>query len=162
MIAGAAHVGRTSLATLPNIARGKIDYPISDFPLDHYVNLALDHLLRWARGEFVPPHAAPLGFEPDFSLTLDDNRIPVGGVRSTTVDVPVASTFPNTGSFSAVVFGAKVPFAAHRLRALYGDEQGYAASVAARAGELVAEGWLLAEDAEELIAEAKAFRFPQD
>jgi hypothetical protein len=107
----------------------------------------------------VEPEQAPIALEPNGALEFDEHGNPIGGVRSVAIDVPGASNFPNSGSPAAVIFSAKVPFTTQKLRALYGDERGYATRVVARAKDLVAEGWLLPQDADEVIGAAKAFRF---
>ncbi|MET0182342.1 MAG: alpha/beta hydrolase domain-containing protein [Caulobacterales bacterium] len=161
MVGGASHVGRLAIAGLPGMVDPRLKYPIGDFPLDHYFNLTLDHLARWARGEYTPPRAEPLALDAEGLMSFDEHRNPVGGVRSVALDVPIASNFPNSGSSSALAFSAKVPFSREKLEALYGDEAGYVTRVVARAKELVSEGWLLQEDADEIVADAKKFKFDQ-
>ncbi|MET0295002.1 MAG: alpha/beta hydrolase domain-containing protein [Phenylobacterium sp.] len=162
MVGGSGHVGRAHLAEMAAAAvdRPPSNYPIGAFPLDHYFALTLDHLARWSAGGFTPPRAEPLQFGDDGKLALDEDRNPVGGVRSVQLDVPTAGNFPNSGSMFAGMNSARVPLSGETLRARYGDEAGYVARVTRRAGELVAEGWLLPEDVDDVVAEARAFRFP--
>ncbi|MET0182704.1 MAG: alpha/beta hydrolase domain-containing protein [Caulobacterales bacterium] len=157
VVAGATHGGR---AQLPEIVASPCDYPTSTFPLDHYFALSLDQLKRWGKDGFTPPHAAPLQRQADGHVAYDADRNPLGGVRSTALDVPIASHFFNTGSsLSCSMAGAQVPFTPARLRALYGTEAAYVARVRARADQLVAEGWLLPYARDEVVRDAQQVRF---
>ena len=69
------------------------------------------------------------------------------------LDVPVARYFtcPENSANVMEVFPPDV------LSALYGDHTAYADAVRVRASELTAEGWLLPDDAAQVVAEAEAF-----
>jgi hypothetical protein len=119
--------------------------------------LCLDHLKRWAAGGFVPPRAQRV--EVDDSLVADgrsprpkrdEHGNPVGGLRSTFVDVPRAAyrVCRETNS------GVMRPFLDDTLVALYGTHRGYKDRVRERAAALVAEGWLLPADAAEVVSAA--------
>ena len=68
------------------------------------------------------------------------------------LDVPHSTYHANPlradGTPSCLTVGCEEPFDAEQLRALYGDKAGYLERFNHRLDELVAEGWLLAEDAD--------------
>ena len=72
----------------------------------------------------------------------------LGGVRSTYVDVPVAThTADNTGpeSTNCLVYGSHIPFTDGILSEIYDSREDYASRVSKRLDELVQDGWLLEE-----------------
>ena len=86
----------------------------------------------------------------------------LGGVRSPYLDVPTATFFesatPVEGLPYAWSFGHQVDFGTAKLHQLYGvvgAHQNYVAQVKAEVDELLADGWLLPEDAERIITEAE-------
>src|SRR6185295_7610398 len=81
--AGMAHVdSRDSVRFKPDPCR----YPVSQFPEQVYMSVALSHLLNWVDKGIVPPKAERIG-----SITaVDENGNVKGGIRSPYVDVPVA------------------------------------------------------------------------
>jgi hypothetical protein len=147
-IAGGAHVNGPGCGL-----------PASDLRLDHVFRLVADHLKRWAKGDFVPPHCPRV--RVDDSLVAqgrsprperDEHRNPAGGLRSTFVDVPRASYRVCRESNSGVM----EPFVNDKLVALYENRARYVDLVRQRAESLVQGGWLLAHDALEVIAAAEA------
>lgn len=129
--------------------------PASDLRLDHVLRLCLDHLKRWSAGEAVPPRGQRVAV--DDSLVAegrsprpkrDEHGNPIGGLRSTFVDVPRATyrVCRETNS------GVMRPFGDDTLVALYGTHRRYLDLVRERAAALVAEGWLLPADSGEVIA----------
>ncbi|MET0420233.1 MAG: alpha/beta hydrolase domain-containing protein [Acidimicrobiia bacterium] len=146
-VAGSAHT-----------ARPGCDLPASDLDLGHYYHLAFDALARWSDGGAPPPRADRVELaapSPDGRprLRLDEHRNAIGGVRSVKLDVPVARYFtcPENSAGVMEVFPPDV------LSALHGDHTAYADAVRVRASELTAEGWLLPDDAAQVVAEAEAF-----
>jgi hypothetical protein len=69
--------------------------PLSTFPVQAYMSVALDHLLKWVDKGTVPPRAARILLDRDQSndgsmMALDQNGNPQGGIRTVYVDVPIA------------------------------------------------------------------------
>lgn len=160
----------------------------TDGRLDFVARAVAALLERWARDELPPPRAAPLRRLDDpaaapkgiaegaLPLERDGDGNAVGGVRTVWVDVPVASYLPHStprpgackgspfapvqdpASFADLI-GHRRPFSVDVLSARYGNPSRYVAEVSRRADELVAEGWLLAPEAAELVEAARQTRW---
>jgi hypothetical protein len=138
----------------------------TDFPARHAINVAWRYLDRWVRHGQPAPRAQPLllrapvisPFDPERAFTVDSVGNALGGVRSPLVDVPVARYVgAKTGAFSCIFEGYRYPLDAQRLRQLYGSGGQYLRRVQASARGLQRQGWLTADDARELIDQAREF-----
>ncbi len=102
------------------------------------------------------------------SIVRDDDDNAVGGVRTPWVDVPAATYLPHSTprpgaclpadsapyidpAFLADLIGHMVPFSEHALEQRYSSRSGYMTRFVARCEELVAERWLLREEADQLV-----------
>ena len=163
-VAGMAHANSRETPTyVPN----PCTLPVSDFIWGGMAAMGLDHLIAWADRGVVPPHAAPLEFDSDTTndgsrLRLDANGNVKGGVRNTYVDVPVAAYgVPNAGAtpaanFNCSIAGWRVPYDEQRMNDLYKNKGSYISAVNRRLMELVRDGWMLPEYAEDVRADAQA------
>ena len=137
------------------------DRPINAGPQHHYVlQAALAHLERWALGGPPPPTAERLAIasaEP-LQFAVDEHGNVRGGVRSPWVDVPLAtySGLGQAGDSFARLFGVTTPLEPDELAARYPAVDDYVRPFVARTRQLVDEGFLLAADAEEIVAAAPA------
>jgi hypothetical protein len=135
---------------------------------------AITHLVAWADG-IVPPRADPirvevapgrpldpLGFDySQVSIPRDDNGYAYGGVRHLDADLPTArSEFDPTGPLTMRLW-MRTPLPAEELTVRHGDHESYRALVRGRAAELIAEGWLLPEHAEQAV-DAAVDRYLRD
>src|SRR4026209_2761474 len=90
--AGMGHIDtRDSVRLKPNPC---VD-PLSTFPVQAYMSVALDHLFKWVDKGTVPPRAARILLDRDQSndgsmMALDQYGNPQGGIRTVYVDVPTA------------------------------------------------------------------------
>lgn len=167
-VAGMAHANsRDTISYVPNPCA----LPVSDFPWGGAAAMGLHHLVEWVDRGVVPPRAAPLAFDNDTSndgsrLALDAHGNVRGGVPSTYVDVPVAQYgVPNTGAtppanFNCSIAGWRIGFHEETLRELYGNKGTYISQLNRRLMELVREGWVLPEYAEDIRADAQAIEIP--
>jgi hypothetical protein len=95
-------------------------------------------------------------------LALDANGNVKGGIRNTYVDVPVAAYgVPNAGAtpaaqFNCSIAGWRVPYDEDTLNVLYKNQGAYISQVNRRLMELVREGWMLPEYADDVRADAQA------
>jgi hypothetical protein len=167
-VAGMAHANsRDAAAFTPN----PCTLPVSDFPWGAMAAMGLNHLVDWADRGIVPPHAQRLQFDNNTAndgsrLALDHNGNVKGGVRNTYVDVPVAQYgVPNSGATQVADLGCslagwRVAYDAETLTQLYRSHAAYAARLNRRLVELMREGWMLPEYAEDVRADAQQIEIP--
>lgn len=162
-VAGMAHANSRETPTyVPN----PCTLPVSDFPWGAMVAMGLNHLIEWVDRGVVPPHAAPIEFDNNSAndgsrLALDENGNAKGGVRNTYVDVPVAQYgVPNAANFNCSIAGWRIGYDEETLRELYKNHGAYISKVNRRLMELVREGWMLPEYAEDARADAHAVSIP--
>jgi hypothetical protein len=137
--------------------------PVNSGPQHHYVaQAALAHLDRWARGGAPPPRSPMLEVDPDdhMRLVMDDSGIAEGGIRTGWVDVPVAvlsGLAPDGAPGVAILLGTTRPFGSAEIARRYpGGRDEYAAAFSEATSRAVTSGFLLAEDAGEIVALATA------
>lgn len=123
------------------------------FPTRYAVNAALDHLDRWVREDVRPPEAPRYRFDGD-QVARDADGNALGGLRLAPIEVPIATY----DSARCNLGGITIPFSETQLRDRYGDHQHYFDLVVAATAEDVAAGYILPDDAEELLARACAAR----
>lgn len=166
-VAGMAHANsRDTITYVPD----PCNLPVSDFPWGAAVAMGLQHLIEWVDRGVVPPEAPPLEFDNDTAndgsrLALDESGNVKGGVRTTYVDVPVAQYgVPNSASgaaaFNCSIAGWRLAYGAEALRALYRNKGSYVSALNRRLMELVREGWVLPEYAEDIRRDALAVEIP--
>jgi hypothetical protein len=145
----------------PFYQREPCELPLNRFPYKPVVMMGLDHLIRWVDDGLPPPRAERISVVggPGGEVELDEHGNAVGGVRTTYVDVPVATYSPlNSGTDpNCGVLGSQRAFTPERLRSLYDTKRRYVKRVKKRLKQLVREGWYLREWAGELRREAVAF-----
>jgi Alpha/beta hydrolase domain len=137
--------------------------PGNSGPQHHYVaQAAINHLDRWARGGSAPPCSPRLETDPDdpMRLVTDESGIARGGIRTGWVDVPVAAlsgVAPAGTDGLAMLLGSTRVFDGAELARRYpGGRSEYAAAFLAATSRAVADGFVLAEDVDEIIALAAA------
>jgi hypothetical protein len=141
------------------------------FPAWPVLNAAWDHLRTWIDGGNPPP-AAPLitlsstpttgapppGF-PNSLIARDDLGNALGGIRTPALDAPVGTYYgssPCTPGRLGYLAGLFVPFDSATQSKLYPTHDVYVAKVTVSAQQAVADGFILQEDANQLIGEAQA------
>jgi Alpha/beta hydrolase domain len=130
--------------------------------------MALDHLIRWVDDGVPPPRADRIELtgevgDDDLAIARDEHGNARGGVRSTTLDVPVAMHLAlneprdpdeDLTPGSCLVYGSQIDFPAGELASLYGDRDSYVDEVDARLDDLIADGWFLEQFADDLRQQA--------
>jgi len=141
----------------------KCPVPVNSGPQHHYVaQAAIAHLDRWAGGGAPPPRSPLLEVEPDdhMRLVADESGIAKGGIRTGWVDVPVATLSglaPAGAPGLAILLGETRPFSPAELGRRYpGGRPEYAAAFREATSRAVDAGFLLDEDAGEIVALATA------
>jgi hypothetical protein len=145
--------------------------PLNSFPYNPMVSMALDHLIRWVEDDVPPPRAERIELtgeagEDEVAIARDEDGNALGGVRSTTVDVPVAThqalnepidEDEDLTPGSCLVYGSQLDFSPEKLKSRYSDKDGYVDQVNDRLEELVDEGWYLEQFADALRDQADNF-----
>ncbi|MEX2554203.1 MAG: alpha/beta hydrolase domain-containing protein [Actinomycetota bacterium] len=104
----------------------------------------------------LPPSIPRIERDADGSVRRDANGLAVGGMRHPFVQVPVAY---NSGE-GCPLWGLYKSWPAEKITALYATHADYVSKVTAWAQSEVALGWLLPDDAADVIAKAEAFDGP--
>lgn len=153
--------------------------PLSNFPIDAYASVALDHLLKWVDKGIVPPRAPriimDMFVENDGSLMqLDQYGNAMGGIRNTYVDLPLFKYTmhnpPNPDSKGAgsgrmqtpllcFLSGWQTPIAADIVKKKYGSPANYVHLVETRLNELEKQGWSLPVYHDIIMNDARAVKF---
>ena len=179
---GMAHIDtRDSVRMKPNPCA----LPLSEFPLQAYMSVALNHLFQWVDKGTAPPRAERIWLDHDehndgSRMVLDEHGNPRGGIRSTYVDVPIVKygirppatdpVIPNGSPYIAQgglqaanqmcgLSGSQVPFPEAKLKALYKNKKNYVSMVERRLTELEKAGWSLPVYREVILADAARVNF---
>ena len=128
-------------------------------PMRYATMAAMKHLDGWIAGGTPPPNGPRFVFDGDRQAE-DEFGNALGGIRLPPIDVPVAryeSTVCELG-------GITIPFTEVQLRTLYPTHADYYARMEAATATAVAQGWMLPEDAPDLLGRACAAknRWPLD
>lgn len=138
------------------------DDELSQFPGAFLYYTAFHNLIRWVGEGITPPRGDRIETGADGEILRDEHGNARGGVRLSYVDVPFATYLaraPGEDPFRGMI-GLQVPFPRQKLVELYGTHDAYVARVKKRVDELVTEGWILPEHADELRAEAEQSDIP--
>lgn len=129
----------------------------STMPMHYAASSAIHQLDRWVRGGPAPDNGPRFEFSGG-QLAKDADGNTEGGIRLPPIDVPVA----RYESTSCQLGGTTIPFTDLELASRYGTHAEYHDQMAARTDAAVAGGWMLPEDAVDLMARACAarVRFP--
>jgi hypothetical protein len=137
--------------------------PLSHFPMQAYMSVALNHLLQWVDKGTVPPKADRI-IKDGAAMALDERGNPRGGIRNPYVDFPIAKyAVPNEAAVPLIsnpsAYVAKggqqaaqqmcglaayeTDFSKDQLKQFYGTKKNYQKSVEKRVTELEKAGWSL-------------------
>jgi hypothetical protein len=145
---------------------------INTGPQHEVLQAALHQVAAWVAGGAPPPTATRLQLvnasAKQASIARDANGNALGGIRNPLVDAPTTTLTgePPKGMTTAdvaksgicLLFGKTIPFSQKKLVALYGNGDNYVAKFRAAANKAVAGGFLMQQDADELIGEAQTNR----
>jgi hypothetical protein len=137
---------------------------MNSLPHNELFGMALHHLVGWTAEGTPPPRAERLVIGADGYFAADEHGNSRGGVRNAMIDVPLARYFANprdeSGAPAFGVVGTEEQLPHETLRQLYKDHDDYVERFNRRLDALVADGWFLAADAEELRTEAAKAQVP--
>jgi hypothetical protein len=157
-VAGSAHGDKAQLGEL-ELRLGCPD-PVNRGQQRYVLRAALRCLDAWSRGIEAPRPAPRLAIDnviTPATFVTDSQGNVVGGVRTPCVDAPVAvlsGTARPGVSGICQLFGRTLPFTPARLRALYLSVDDYLQQYRCAAEGAIRAGHVLADDRDELLAEA--------
>jgi hypothetical protein len=173
---GMGHVdSRDNVRLLPNPCK----YPLSTFPMQAYMSIALNYLYQWVDKGVLPPKADRI-VKDGPNMSLDENGNPRGGIRNVYVDAPVAKySVPNEGAVpviaNASAYVAKggqqaanqmcglsayqTELSKEQLKQLYGNKKNYRNKVEKRLAELEKAGWFLPIYREMVLGDSAKIEF---
>jgi len=178
--AGMAHVdSRDSVRFKPDPCR----YPVSQYPEQAYMSVALRALLDWADKGKMPPRAERIAVETAEGrsrIAVDENGNAKGGIRNPYVDVPAAKfavrneasnpPIPDPSAWVAAhgqgapaqmcgLSGYETVYSKEQLQKLYGNRKTYEGRVKKDLDELEKAGWSLPVYRELILADAAKVTF---
>jgi Alpha/beta hydrolase domain len=138
---------------------------MNSLPHDELFSMGLHHLVQWVADGAIPPRAERIEVGADGLFATDEQGNSRGGVRCAQMDVPRLRYQANPGvkedgtpAFGVV--GIEEPLPPETLGRLYRDHADYVERFNRRLDELITEGWFLADDADEMRAEAEKAQIP--
>ena len=138
----------------------------NDGPKHFVIKAALHALDAWMRDGTAPAEAEPLMTDASGVSVRDEHGNTLGGVRSPDVDAPIATLSGDPpasggGGVWCFLFGSTTPFTPETLKELYPTHADYVGRVEAAANAARSAGFLLAPEAQAMIAEAEAAAVPE-
>lgn len=132
---------------------------LNEGPQGPVLRAGLSALREWVLDGTTPPKGQPLEVvdgEGDSGpmIARDEHGNALGGIRTPAVDVPRATLTgesPPGSDVFCVLFGQTVPFDEETLDALYPDDDHYIAEVNTLTPDVVDAGFLLEEDAADIV-----------
>lgn len=162
-VAGTSHSGYSSrLYHLPIWERDGIipttiecnNTPFSRMPIGYVLNAAYDHLDRWVKEGITPP-SAPYVEVVGWSIVRDSLGLALGGIRLPQIEVPTAlNSGSNSGPGFCFLYGSYEAFDDETLDALYRNHGDYVSAFRHSVNENLKAGYIVTEDAQEMMGEA--------
>jgi hypothetical protein len=158
--------GRAELALLdPTKANGgplACGTPINSGPAFAVLSAAMANLNRWVQTGVAPRPAPRLVVAADGTLVRDAHGNATGGIRTPSMDVPVATItgLRNAGGSFCSLFGTTMPFDAATLRQLYPTHDQYVRAFDQSTLQSELHGWLLPTEANHFTAAAAQLAVP--
>ncbi|CDO36029.1 alpha/beta hydrolase domain-containing protein [Novosphingobium sp. KN65.2] len=148
-----ADLGTEEVEDLPADV-GKSDDPkcntLYDEPAELVVSAMLDRMDQWVRHEVPMPKAERLQRKGNSIARDPKYGNMIGGVRPPWVMAPAAVYWTEQEAQCGMVYETKQPYSRTELRRLYGSYSNYLRKFEAAKKRAVQEGFLLAEDADDL------------
>jgi hypothetical protein len=121
------------------------------FPMRYAASAAIHALASWAAGGEAPDHGPRFAFARG-RLAKDADGNTLGGIRLPPIDVPIAR-YESTACYLG---GITVPFLEPQIWQRFPTHADYLTQMAARTDAAVTAGWLLPDDAVDLMRRACA------
>ena len=154
-------------------------YPLSTYPMQAYMSIALNYLYQWVDKGVAPPHADRIQ-KDSAGMVLDERGNPKGGIRSPYVDVPVTKyAVPNEAAKPLIsnpsayiakggeaaaaqmcgLAAYQTDFSKDELKKLYSSKKAYKSQVEKRLTELEKAGWSLPIYRDMILGDAAKVEF---
>jgi hypothetical protein len=159
-VAGTAHADKFQIGDFEDFLG--CPRPVNAGQQAYVVRAALRHLETWAAGGAAAPRAARLTVQ-DGRFVVDDVGNARGGVRTPAVEAPTAVLRGDTDPGAPVIcqlFGSTLPLDDDLLRHLYADRDEYLKAYAEATDLAIEDGFVLPEDREAVLAEARPDLIP--
>jgi hypothetical protein len=128
----------------------------SRVPFQHIMNAAYDHLVHWIEDGTPPPRGPRLEWATDSTKARDAYGNALGGIRIPEHEVATAvNTGDNPGPGFCRLMGSYEAFAPDVLRSLYPTPEAYVARIEEETARAVSEGFILPEDAQASVEDAR-------
>jgi hypothetical protein len=154
-VAGTAHADKFMIGDFEEFLGCPL--PVNSGQLAYVVRAALRHLETWARGGAAAPGAARLTVA-EGAFVLDDVGNAKGGIRTPAVDAPTSILRGDTEPGAPPIcelFGSTLMLDPQALAWLYADRAEYLRAYTEAGDEAIASGFVLPEDRDEVLAEAR-------
>jgi len=128
--------------------------PVNSGPMHYVFKTAIREMDEWMRSNEAPPAAPRLDLNDDGSDYIKDaNGNSTGGIRTPFTDVPsaVLAGTGNDGDSFCRLFGTTALFSAQQMASIYVDEAGFTAAVKEATDAAVSAGFILSDDAQDII-----------
>jgi hypothetical protein len=124
------------------------------------LDAGLEALVTWVKGGKAPPAAPRMAADAQGKLARDSEGRVSGGIRLAAYHAPIAKNLgPNSGPGFCIVVGSHQDFTPAELCRRYGSPQAYVAKVTEVTLKVESAGFLLKEDADRTIQEARSVAF---
>ncbi|MBS4752791.1 hypothetical protein KG112_08235 [Nocardioides sp. zg-ZUI104] len=156
-VAGSAHADLVQIGEFESFL-GCPD-PVNRGQQTYVVRAALRHLEAWARGGAAAPSAEPIEVA-EGAFVLDEVGNARGGVRTPVVDAPVEVLSGVASPGASVIcelFGRTVALPPEVRDRLWPTHEDYLAAYTAATDAAIAAGFVLPEDRDAVLAEARTF-----
>ncbi|THV08931.1 hypothetical protein E9934_18380 [Nocardioides caeni] len=156
-IAGSAHADHFQIGEFESFL-GCPD-PVNRGQQAYVLRAALRHLEAWSRGGPAAPGAEPLEIV-DGRFVRDDDGNARGGVRTPVVDAPADTVSGEAADGASVIcglFGRTIAWSPEQRAARWASHDDYVAAYTAATDDAISAGFLLAEDRDAILAEAREF-----
>ncbi|WP_222929953.1 alpha/beta hydrolase domain-containing protein [Gordonia sp. OPL2] len=164
-IAGTSHADLHQIGPYENLLG--CPTPVNRGQQRFVLRAALRHLTSWASGGAPPPSAAPLEVDDATDprrFLLDELGNVRGGVRSPSVEAPTQVLSGIVGGEVpriCVLFGSTTPADPDVLGRRYADAEDYLARYRAATTDMIAAGFALDDDRDEILADARPDLVPE-
>jgi hypothetical protein len=139
-------------------------YPVNSGPQHYVATAALAATMHWVETGTPPPTAPRIQTTGDGTEIVRDNHgLALGGIRTPSVDVPVATLSGESEPGAPVLcalFGKTVPFDDATIKSLYVSKDDYTTRFDAALDTAINAGFVRAAERTEFSTEAHEFQFP--